>query len=335
MRAPAFYYRRPGLASFILLPFGLAYGAVAAARMKRPGARVGVPVICVGNPTLGGAGKTPTALAVARILAAIGETPAFLSRGYGGADAGPVLVDTGEHAANHVGDEPILLSAAFPTVVAHDRVAGARLAAGYGASTIVMDDGFQNPALAKDVSFLVVDAASGIGNGDVFPGGPLRAPLYAQLSLAHALVRVGTGNAADFVEGQAKAGGLPVFSARLVPDAEAVRELKGKKLLAFAGIGRPEKFFETLKTIGADVEMARGYADHHHYSAREARELLEIGKTRGLALVTTEKDRARMRGDRALAELETSARVLPVRLEFDNEAAVQNLLERALAKARR
>ena len=334
MRAPAFYYRRPGLASFLLLPFGLAYGAVATVRMRQRGARVGVPVICVGNPTLGGAGKTPTALALAHMLAAMGETPVFLSRGYGGDDAGPVLVDPAQHGANSVGDEPILLAHAFPTVVAHDRVAGARLAAGHGASVIVMDDGFQNPALAKDVSLLVVDGASGIGNGDVFPAGPLRAPLHAQLSLAQGVVRVGAGGASDFVEKQAQAAGLPVFAARLVPDAATAKELKGKKVLAFAGIGRPEKFFETLRLLGAELADTRAFADHHRYSANEARDLVGAARTRGLTLVTTEKDRARMQGDAALTELAAAARTLAVRLEFADETAVRKLMERALAKAR-
>jgi tetraacyldisaccharide 4'-kinase len=335
MRAPGFYYRRPGLASFLLLPFGLAYGAVAAARMKRPGVRVGVPVVCVGNPTLGGAGKTPTALAIAHLLAAMGEKPIFLSRGYRGNDAGPVLVDSTQHNAASVGDEPLLLAGHFPVVVAHDRVAGARLAAGHGASVLVMDDGFQNPALTKDMSLLVVDGESGIGNGDVFPAGPLRAPLHAQLALAHGVVRIGTGEASNSVEQQAKSAGLPVFAARLVPDAQSAAALKGERLLAFAGIGRPKKFFDTLRALGADVVEGRDFADHHRYSASEARELLLAARVRKLTLVTTEKDHARMQGDTALAELAAAARTLPVRLEFNDETAVQSLLERALAGARR
>jgi tetraacyldisaccharide 4'-kinase len=197
-----------------------------------------------------------------------------------------------------------------------------------------MDDGFQNPSLTKDMSLLVVDGRSGIGNGEVFPAGPLRAPLHAQLALAQVLVRVGSGKAAAFIEAQAKAAGLAVTSARLVPDAETARALKAKKILAFAGIGRPEKFFETLKALGAKIVQQRGFPDHHRYTAGEARELLEAAKSRGLELVTTEKDRARMQDDAALTELAATTSVLPVQLEFDNEPAMRDLLESALAKAR-
>jgi tetraacyldisaccharide 4'-kinase len=334
MRAPGFYYRRPGLAAFILLPFAMIYGAVAGWLMGRPGARAAVPVICVGNPTLGGAGKTPTAIAIAKLLAAMGERPVFLSRGYRGSNRGPVVVDPAKHDAREVGDEPLLLAGAFPTVVARDRAAGAALASAQGASVIVMDDGFQNPSLSKDLSLLVVDAATGIGNGDVFPAGPLRAPLHAQLAFAHGLVRVGRGEASSFVESQARAAGLKIFAADLAPDAAVAANLKGRKLLAFAGIGHPQKFFSTLRSLGAVVSDAREFADHHRYGAAEARELLETAKARGLMLVSTEKDLARMQGDAALNELAAQSIALPVRLQFENEESVQELLRRALKQRR-
>jgi len=334
MRAPGFYFRPPGLASFLLLPFGMAYGAVAAWRMRQPGERVGVPAICIGNPTLGGAGKTPTAIAVAQLLAAMGEKPAFVSRGYGGNDAGPVPVDAAAHDAARVGDEPLLLARHFPTVVARDRLAGARLAAASGASVLVLDDGFQNPSLAKDCSLLVIDGATGVGNGDVFPAGPLRAPLTAQLALAQGIVRVGAGEASRTVESQAGAMGLPLFGARIVPEPEAAVALKGQKVLAFAGIGRPEKFFASLRELGADVVEACGFDDHHRFSVDEARDLLTAAKARGLVLATTEKDMARIQGDPALAELAAQATTLPVRLEFEDVEGVRRLLERTLRWAR-
>lgn len=334
MRAPAFYFRRPGLLSFLLLPFGTAYGAVASWRMGRPGARVGVPVVCIGNPTLGGAGKTPTAIAVARLLADMGEKPAFLSRGYGGADAGPVLVDAATQSAERVGDEPLLLARHFPTVVARDRLAGAHLAIGNGASVLALDDGFQNPSLAKDCSLLVIDAETGIGNGDVFPAGPLRAPLAAQFAHAQGLVRVGTGEAARAVEETARVTGIPIFAARLVPDAQAAAELGGRKVLAFAGIGRPEKFFTSLREIGAELLETRSFSDHHRFTAADARALLGAARTRNLTLVTTEKDIARMQGDAALAELAAQSKALPVRLRFADEEAVRRVLELAVKKAR-
>ena len=333
MRAPGFHYRRPGFAAFVLLPFAMAYGAVAAWRMLRPGTRAAVPVICIGNPTLGGAGKTPAAIAVAHILAAMGERPAFLSRGYGGSERGPLLVDPARHDARQVGDEPLLLAAAFPAIVARERVAGAALAGRQGATVVVMDDGFQNPSLAKDLSLLVVDAATGIGNGDVFPAGPLRAPLHAQLALAQAIVRVGRGEASDFIEAQAKAAGLNIFAADLAPDPRTAASLKGRKLLAFAGIGHPRKFFATLRALGAVVSDARAFADHHRYSAADVRDLLETAKGRGLTLATTEKDLARMKGDATLAELAVQSIALPVRLQFEDEEGVRKLLERALKRA--
>jgi tetraacyldisaccharide 4'-kinase len=334
MRAPGFYYRRPGLAAFLLLPFAMIYGAAAAWLMGRPGARARVPVICIGNPTLGGAGKTPAAMAVAQLLAAMGERPVFLSRGYGGSNRRPMLVDLAMHTAREVGDEPLLLAGEFPTVVARDRAAGAALASAHGASVIVMDDGFQNPSLSKDLSLLVVDAATGIGNGDVFPAGPLRAPLHAQLAFAHGVVRVGRGEASSFVEEQAKAAGLKIIAADLAPDTQVAAKLKGRNLLAFAGIGHPQKFFATLRSLGAVVSEAREFADHHCYSASDARELIEAAKGKGLALATTEKDLARMKGDTALNELAAQSTALPVRLLFEDEESVRELLRRALKQRR-
>lgn len=334
MRAPGFYFQPPGLASALLSPFGTVYGVVAAARMRRPGARAGVPVICVGNPTLGGAGKTPTALALAQMLAAMGERPFFLSRGYGGSEAGPLLVDPARHTAAEVGDEPLLHARAFAAVVARDRVAGAKLAVEQGASVLVLDDGFQNPSLVKDCALLVVDRTRGIGNGRVFPAGPLRAPLDVQLALAQGIVLVGDGDAANFVAKRAETHKLPLFSAKLIPDAAATKEFSGKKILAFAGIGHPEKFLTTLTALGAEVVDSRAFPDHHRFSASEAEALVSSAKSRGLTLVTTEKDLARMQGDPALSELAASSRALPVRLQFEDEGAVRDLLKRTLVEAR-
>jgi len=333
MKAPGFYHRPPGLLSFILLPFAFLYGAVAAWRMNRPGERAGVPVICIGNLTLGGAGKTPTAIAVARMLAAMGEKPAFVSRGYGGNDRGPALVDAKSHRAEAVGDEPLLLAREFPTVVSRDRTAGARLAAGQGASVLVLDDGFQNPALHKDISIVVIDADAGIGNGEVFPAGPLRVPLDAQMAKAQAVIAV-AGPLPAKVANLAALKRIPVFTAQLVPN-DTAKSLQGKNLFAFAGIGRPEKFFATLAALGARVSETRSFGDHHVFSASDAEQLLAAAKARGLVLVTTEKDLARMKGDARLEALAAAARALPVRMQFDNEAAVEKLLKEALAKARK
>ncbi len=258
------------------------YGAFAASRLKREGYRAGVPVICIGNPTLGGAGKTPTALAVARMLKAAGERPVFLSRGYGGRQRGPLLVAPDRDRAADVGDEPLLLARVAPTVVAHDRVEGAKAAQAAGATIIVMDDGFQNPSLAKDFSVLVIDGRRGLGNSKVFPAGPLRAPLDAQLARADAVVLVGAvGEDAAVAGAAAEARKLPLLRAWLEPDREAIATLAGGRVLAFAGIGDPEKVFATLREAGIAVAATRSFADHHRYTPADARDALPAGRCRG------------------------------------------------------
>jgi tetraacyldisaccharide 4'-kinase len=332
MREPAFWWRAAGLEAGLLAPLAAIYGAVAASRLTQSGARAAVPVICIGNPTVGGAGKTPLTLALARLLAAAGETPALLSRGYGGRLAGPLRVDVARHRAADVGDEPLLLARVAPTFVARDRVAGAQAAA--GASLILMDDGFQNPSLQKDFAVLVVDARRGIGNGRVVPAGPLRAPLHVQLARADALVVVGTAPAADAVAAAARARGVPVFHAGLEPDTAVAAALAGARVLAFAGIGDPEKLFATLKEAGIAVAATRGFPDHHRYTPAEARMLCEQAEREALLLVTTEKDLVRLQGDRSVAALAARARALPVTLRFADEAAFLRLLQARLAKVR-
>jgi tetraacyldisaccharide 4'-kinase len=317
MRAPSFWWRETGLAAAALAPMAALYGAVAAWRMRQPGRRCGVPIVCIGNLTLGGAGKTPTALAVGRLVQAAGRRPFFLSRGYGGSFAGPVNVDPARHTAREVGDEPLLLAKVAPTIVSRDRRVGTQAARAAGADVVVMDDGFQNPAVAKDIAILVVDGGRGIGNGRVFPAGPLRAPLDAQLARAHALVVIGEGSGATSIV--AAFGERPVFRGRLVPDAAALARLAGQKVLAFAGLGHPQKFFATLDAAGIAVLVRQSYPDHHRYTAREAAALLAEAEEHGLALLTTEKDLMRLLGDDEAAALAQRARALPVRLVVDDE----------------
>ena len=333
MRAPGFWWTEPGAISTLLSPLARIYGSVAASRLARPGARVGIPVICVGNPTVGGAGKTPAAIAIARMLIAAGERPAFLTRGYGGRLAGPVAVEAG-HSAVQVGDEPLLLARVAPTVIARDRVAGARVARTAGASVIVLDDGFQNPSLVKDLSVLVIDARRGVGNGQVFPAGPLRAPLAAQFDRAQAVLIIGDGTAGTVTAGDAAARGLTIFRGRLVPDGATVAALTGSRVLAFAGIGDPEKFFATLREAGVDVAIARGFPDHHRFTAEEAAALVAEAERAGLTLVTTEKDFVRLSHKRALAELAARSRVLPVTLEVEEEDRFRRFVLGAVATAR-
>ena len=334
MRAPAFWSaERPDWRARALWPLGALYGAATALKMSGRGARVGVPVICVGNFVAGGAGKTPVALAVARLLREMGETPVFLSRGYGGAagKGAPVLVDPTRHDAAYVGDEPLLLARVAPTIVSADRLAGAQAARARGASVVVMDDGLQNRALHQDMRLAVVDGASGAGNGYCVPAGPLRAPLAAQMPHVSALVLIGGGEAGERVV--ARAGGKPLFLARLEPEPEAARLFAGREVVAFAGIGRPEKFFATLEALGANLVARHAFGDHHPFAREEIAGLQAEAEARGALLATTEKDQARI--PLALVNPQMRAPLaLPVTLAFDDGDAVTALLRRTLAAAR-
>lgn len=324
MLEPGFWWRKAGLLSGLLSPWATAYGVVAARRMSQHGARADLPVLCVGNFTLGGAGKTPTAIMLVSLLQQAGETPFCLTRGYGGSETAPKRVDVHNDPASLVGDEALLLARAAPTIVARNRVAGAALAKAQGASVVVMDDGLQNPSLAKDWTVAVIDARRGIGNARVFPAGPLRAPLPAQLKRTDALMVIGDGTAArDIVE---QAGTRPVFHGALVPDAAAVTALQKRRVLAFAGIGHPDKFFATVEQAGIAIGLRKAFADHHRFSAEEAAELVMQAEHNGLTLLTTEKDHARMHGDPALAALAAKAQVLPVTLAIEQADALRDIV---------
>lgn len=329
MRAPAFWWQAPGPAAALLQPFAAIYGAVSAKRLRQQGTRVGIPVVCIGDPTVGGAGKTPAAMTTARLLSALGERPAFLTRGFGGRLAGPVKVNPQCHHADDVGDEPLLLARAFPTIVARDRVAGARAAHATGASVIVMDDGFQNPSLIKDCAVLVIDAARGIGNELVFPAGPLRAPIEDQLARAQAILVIGAGRGAEGVMAAAEKQNIPIFTGRFEPDAEAVAALRDRPVLAFAGIGDPEKFFATLAAAGIDAQVRHGFPDHHAYTERDASRLLREAQ-RGLVPATTEKDYVRLATGGVVRELRAVTRTLPITLVLDDEASFCALVLRRI-----
>ena len=262
MREPGFWYRPPSWKSHLLRPLGALYGAIAARRLQRLGFDAGVPLFCIGNYHLGGAGKTPAVLALVNMLRDLGETPVVLSRGYGGRLHGPVMVDATRHVAGDVGDEPLMLSETVPVAVARDRVGGVALARSQGASVIVMDDGFQNPAIAKDASLIVIDGDRGLGNGRVFPAGPLRASLSPQLDRTDALIVIGNGSAADKTAAAVAARGKPVLRSHLQPDAASVARLSGKRVLAFAGIGDPPRFFRTLRASGPSRPRTRSRGSH-------------------------------------------------------------------------
>jgi tetraacyldisaccharide 4'-kinase len=330
LRAPGFWARRrPNALALALSPLGALYGALTARRMARPGLRVSAPVICVGNFVAGGAGKTPAAIAIARLLLDMGEQVAFLSRGYGGGgQAGAIAVDPNLHRAAQVGDEPLLLVRVAPCFVARDRRIAAQAAIAAGASVLVMDDGLQNPTLAKDVSFALVDGGAGFGNGLCLPAGPLRAPPAMQLPYVSAVVFV-DGVADASVAAHDAVSGKIVLNARLEPDPRVAANLRNQNVLAFAGIGRPEKFFATLKGLGARVAVARAFADHEAYRPAALDALFAEAASLGLTPVTTEKDLVRLTATHA-----AKVTALPVALRFDEPDQVGALLAQSLAKRR-
>lgn len=329
MRAPEFWNGRGTnpLAPLLLAPFGALYGAATARRMARPGWAAPVPVVCCGNATAGGAGKTTVALDLGRRLARRGIAAHFLLRGYGGRLKGPVRVDPAAHDSHAVGDEALILAAERPTWVAADRAAGARAATGpalgAGAQAIVMDDGLQNPDLVKDLSLLVVDGGFGFGNGRLIPAGPLREPVAAAAARCQAAVLVGE----DEVGARgALPPGLPVLRARLVPGPEAAL-LAGRPVFAFCGIAAPRKFFATLTEAGAVLAGRVAYADHYPFDAGDLDELLaEAARLRAVP-VTTAKDFVRV--PPAFRDRVT---VVTVKLEWEEPAMIEQLLDPVAAR---
>ena len=325
-RAPRFWWReKPTLLARLLQPLGFLYGRITLRRMRQPGTDAGLPVICVGNFIAGGAGKTPTAIAITRLLAERGEKPFVLMRGYGGRLAGPVEVDPDRHRAADVGDEPLLMARHARTVIARDRVAGARLARGLGASVVVMDDGLQNPSLLKQLKLAVVDGSSGAGNGLCLPAGPLRAPLVDQMGEVDAIVLIGRGDAGERVAAVARALKKPVLTAILKPADAAAAQLRGQKVVALSGIGRPEKFKETLRGIGAAVIAEQAHGDHHAYGQDNVAAALAAAREHGALVVTTEKDWTKL-APLWPEDARGSLVVVPVSLVFTEPAAINRLL---------
>ncbi len=334
MREPGFWHRPSSFVSLLLLPLGALYGAVAAWRLQRQGFDAGIPVICVGNYHVGGAGKTPTVLALTKMLRDLGETPVVLSRGYGGRLRGPIVVAPGRHTAVDIGDEPLMLARTVPVVVARDRVGGVALARSQGASVILMDDGFQNPAIAKDAALIVIDSDRGLGNACVFPAGPLRAPLSPQLARTDALIVVGDGTAAGPVAAAIAAQGKPVLSAHLRANEASLASLRGHRVLAFAGIGDPTRFFRTLRANAIDVVQERAFADHHPFTPSEIEALIAEAKRDTLTLVTTEKDLARLGTGEGLPHGAKDIVPFAVTLEFDDAVKLRSFVTDQLFKAR-
>jgi tetraacyldisaccharide 4'-kinase len=330
MREPEFWYRPPSLMSLLLSPLGAVYGMVTGRRMGRTGLEAGIPVLCVGNYHVGGAGKTPLVLALTSLLRDLGETPVVLSRGYGGRLRGPIIVDPARHEAADIGDEPLMLARTVPVVVARDRINGVAMAKSQNASVILMDDGFQSPAIGKDASLIVIDSDRGLGNGKVFPAGPLRAPLPPQIARTDALIVIGNGSAAGLVAAAVSAQGRMVLSAHLRADEAAVASLRGKRVLAFAGIGDPQRFYRTLRSCGIEVVTERAFPDHHAFSEDEIAALIAEATRDALTLVTTEKDMVRLRESKAAKHVVP----LAVTLELENPANLRKFVADLLFQIR-
>lgn len=326
MREPHFwrdYDRRSRDAApvlrLLLTPFALAYSWAGQRRLDAATPEdAGVPVVCVGNLTLGGAGKTPVTAVVRKYFAGKELRVASLSRGYGGSEEGPLKVDAARHSSKEVGDEPLMLAAAGEAWIAKDRIAGARAMKASGVDVVVMDDGHQNPALKKTLSIVVIDAGEPFGNGHVFPKGPLREPVARGLQRADAIVLMGDGEIPLAVRGFAG----PLLRARLAPLAK----LTPGRYVAFAGIGRPERFFDSLQKIeGVELVEAVPYPDHHAFTAADLDYLMKLSSERDARLVTTDKDHVRLP-----AEMKSKVQRASVEAKFEDEAAFAALLDRVL-----
>ncbi len=332
--APPFWWEEPDWRATLFSPLSAIYGSVARRRMDnaKPDA-IDLPVLCVGNLTVGGGGKTPTSVAIANAAKKMKLKPGVVSRGYGGIGTGARIVDADHDLARHVGDEPLLIAQHAPVAVSANRLAGAKLLQEQGVNFIILDDGFQSMRLKSDFNLVVVDARRGIGNGHVIPGGPLRAPVLPQLRHAHAVLRVGDGDAADWIVRQAAKAGKAIYVAATNPAKKM--QLSGKRMFAFAGIADPDKFYDSLTKAGAFISLARSWPDHHFFADDELAELDKTALAGDLTLVTTEKDAMRLlHGSDVARKVLEKLLVFKVEMAFDQPDAPQRIIEATLENFR-
>ena len=330
--APPFWWDKPNWRAYGLAPLSWIYGAVAVRRLlKAEPPKVPEPVLCIGNFTVGGAGKTPTAIAFAKAAKERGLHPGIVSRGYGGNYKGLHIVDPSADSARHVGDEPLLLARHAPVALCPDRLKSALELHQRGCDFIIMDDGFQSARLHTDFSLLVVDSTRGIGNGKVIPAGPLRAPLTDQMRKTDAVLRIGKGAEADFVVRQASRAGRAVYEAQLQPSSSA--DVAGNRWLAFAGIGNPSKFFASVQQAGGEVAEGKTFPDHYSYQPDDIAKLIETAEKLGVGLITTAKDHVRLvtMSDVPNAFIRNLA-VLDVDLAFERKDAIGRILDTAIER---
>ena len=333
VKAPKWWAKRHHPAALALAPLGFLYGLGVKLRFALSSPyRSALPVICVGNFTVGGGGKTPLAVAIANLLQEAGHKPVFLTRGYGGETKGPHLVDLAKDNAVTVGDEPLILALTAPVVVCADRAKGARFIEGLQNDVIIMDDGFQNPSLEKDLTVVVVDQTAGIGNGRVFPAGPLRASLSFQLPKADMLVISGTGAQGDRSKTAEIEGAFSrdIIRGNIIATGET-DWLKGARVLAMTGIAQPEKFYTSLEQLGAKINSKHDFPDHHMFSEQDAGEMLKQAKAAQAIIIMTKKDWVRLSENGELGRLRKSAKVLEVELQIDPGERLADQLEKTMS----
>lgn len=340
LHEPSWWYdRTPSWHARILKPLSIAYAAISARRLNSKATyRSVLPVICIGNLTVGGTGKTPLSITIAEMIRELGRYPVFLTRGYGGRLSGPLALDAFSHTANDIGDEPLLLARTAQTIIARDRVAGAKFIENScpSDSVIIMDDGLQNPALAKDVSLAVVDSRRLFGNALCLPSGPLRAPLASQFGRVTAAVLNSSGETTDTANAAATLAGVfdgPILRCKVTPQP-APKWLAGARVFAFTGIANPTRFFDLVAKLGAEIVDRRMFPDHHNFTASDAQSLLSEAQRTGARLVTTEKDYVRLHGLEGLhAELRerTLAVAISMAIAAQDRARLHNMLAEALA----
>jgi len=328
MKPPNFWNHapdQPGLFGTLLAPLAAVSTYLGARRLAKTSSyKASVPVICIGNINIGGTGKTPTAIALASRLISDGYVVHIVSRGYGGSHNGPVRVLPTNHTAEIVGDEPLLLAAFAPTWVSKDRAHGVRAAELDGAEIIILDDGFQNPSVHKDLSIIVADARIGFGNGRVFPAGPLREPIERGLQRADIILVIGDdASQNNFADTWQRKISVPQVTGQLSP-LETGMDWQGMRVLAFAGIGHPEKFFATLRSLGANIIEAVALDDHQKLSGTLMKRLDHQAKSLNAQLVTTEKDAVRLP-----AHFKSQVLTVPVRLQLASWDDVDKALRRA------
>ena len=313
MKTPAFW-KTKNLIAKSLLPFGIIYSAATGLRLKMKSAqKIGLPVLCVGNLTAGGTGKTPVAIALASLLKNCGYNPAFVSRGYGGRLSN-ILVDPHVHTAKEVGDEPLILAREAPVSINADRYLAALNAQKNGANLIIMDDGFQNPGLYKNISFLVFDGGYGLGNGYPLPAGPLRENFAQGIKRASAAIIIGK----DRYDIASLCKNLPIFSGKIVSQ---LPKLSTRQVIAFAGIGRPQKFYDSLAEHNVKIVDTIDFPDHHFYTNAELRNMVEQAETSGAELITTSKDFVKIP-----PELQYRFKVLDIKIKWDNEKSLEQFI---------